>query len=329
VKTVTGSRPVLIGAALLVLGAFVAVSSEINAQMAATTAVWALMGIGWNIVSGYCGPLTLGQGAFFGLSWFLSTILFANHGVTPYLGILVGVAASVVLALVVGLATLRLGGLYFALATLTIPLIMATLARYFEWFEILRPYVGESTEKFQFNSSVPYYFVAAALVMAGLVFTAWLQTTRTGRYFVAIRENERAAEASGIPTFRYKLYAFMIASVFAALAGGIFGQIVFVFTPDEAFSPIVSIQALLIVLIGGSGTVLGPLLGACIVIPVGQLAADNVSQLPGLNNLVYAAVLLLVAFWARRGLYPVLAEAWGRMAQRRAAPAPRAEEALR
>lgn len=315
----TGSyRSVLVGAALLLLGAAFAGSSETNAQMAATTAVWALMAIGWNIVSGYAGPLSLGQGAFFGLTWFLSTLLFADHGLTPYLGILAGVVASVVLAAVIGMATLRLSGLYFALATLTIPLIMGTLSRYFDWFEITRPFKGESLGYFQFNTSFPYYVTAAVLVLLGLVFTAHLQTTRTGRYFVAIRENERAAEASGIPTFRYKLYAFLIAAVFASLAGGIYGQIAFVFTTEEAYSPIVSIQALLIVLIGGPGTVLGPVLGALIVIPVGQLTADNFSQLPGLNNLVYACVLLLVAFWARQGLYPLLARAWdGAVAQRR------------
>ena len=307
----TGSyRSALIGCGVLVVGALVASTSELNAHTAALMAAWALMAMGWNIVSGYCGPLTLGQAAFFGLTWFLSTKLFADHHLTPYLGILIGVAASVALALVIGIAALRLSGLYFALATLTIPLIMGTLTRYFDWFEISRPYVGESAKYFQFNSSFPYYVAGAVLVAGALFFTAHLERTRMGRYFVAIRENERAAEASGIPTFRYKLYAFLIAAVMAALAGGIYGQLAFVFTPDDAYSPIVSIQPLLIVLIGGAGTVLGPLLGAAIVIPLSQLITDNFSQLPGLNNLVYAVVLLIVAFWSRDGLMPFIARAW-------------------
>lgn len=309
-------RSALIGCGILVAGGAVASTSELNAHTAALMASWGLMAAGWNIVSGYAGPLSLGQAAFFGLTWFLSTKLFADHHLTPYLGILIGVAASLALALVIGVAALRLSGLYFALATLTIPLIMGTLTRYFDWFEITRPYVGESVGYFQFNSSFPYYVSAAVLLAGALLFTAHLEHTRMGRYFVAIRENERAAEASGIPTFRYKLYAFLIAAALASLAGGIYGQLAFVFTPDDAYSPIVSIQPLLIVLIGGAGTVLGPVLGAAIVIPLGQLATDNFSQLPGLNNLVYASVLLVVAFWSREGLTPFLTRAWPRVSAR-------------
>jgi branched-chain amino acid transport system permease protein len=213
----------------------------------------------------------------------------------------------VVLAALIGLTTLRLSGLYFALATLTIPLIMGTLTRYFGYHEVPRPYVGESVAYFQFDSSLPYYLSAAVLVAVSLFFITRMERTRMGRYFVAIRENERAAEASGVPTFRYKFLAFAIGAGFSALAGGLYSQLSFVFAPEEVYSPLISVQALLIVLIGGSGTVLGPLIGAMIVIPISELTAVYFSQLPGLNDLVYAVVLLVVAFWSRRGLYPYLA----------------------
>jgi branched-chain amino acid transport system permease protein len=327
--TGTGSyRAALVGCALLCLGGLVATTSEGNARMAATAAVWGLMAAGWNIVSGYAGPLSLGQAAFFGLTWFLSTILFIEYDLTPYLGIAIGVVASLLLAVVIGVATLRLSGLYFALATLTIPLIMQTLTRYFDWFELTRPYVGESAAHFQFNSSLLYYVAAAVLLAGALFFTAYLQRTRMGRYFVAIRENEVAAEASGIPTQRYKLYAFLIAAVMASLAGGIYGQIAFVFTPDDAYSPITSIQALLIVLIGGAGTVLGPVIGAALVIPAGQLTSEHFSHLPGLDHLAYAVVLLIVAFFSREGLYPLLARAGERLGTLLGRPRPRAAAAI-
>jgi branched-chain amino acid transport system permease protein len=274
----------------------------------ALTAVWALMASGWNIISGYAGPLSLGQGAFFGLTAFTVSVLFANLNWSPYYGILAGVVVSLVLSALIGLTTLRLSGLYFGLATLTIPLILGTLLRYFGYHEIARPYVGVSLAYFQFDGSVPYYIAAAILVVVALFFTAYLTNTRMGRYFVSIRENERAAEASGVPTFRYKFYAFMIGAVFSALAGGIYSQLAFVFDPNDVFSPLVSVQALLICLIGGPGTVLGPLIGAVIVIPGGELADTYFSQLPGLNNLAYAALLLIVAFLSRRGLYPFLAD---------------------
>ncbi|WP_448624401.1 branched-chain amino acid ABC transporter permease [Geodermatophilus sp. URMC 64] len=308
--------PAFIGCGLLIIGGLLALRSEQSASIMALTAVWALMACGWNIVSGYAGPLSLGQGAFFGLTAFSVSILFAEFNWSPYYGILAGVAASLVLAAVIGLTTLRLSGLYFGLATLTIPLILSTLTRYFGYHEIPRPFIGVSLGYFQFNSSVPYYIAAAILVAFALFFTAKLTTTRMGRYFVSIRENERAAEASGVPTFRYKFYAFMIGAVFSALAGGIYSQLAFVFDPNDVYSPLVSVQALLICLIGGPGTVLGPVIGAIIVIPGGELADTYFSQLPGLNNLAYAALLLIVAFLSRRGLYPFLADLFSALLRR-------------
>jgi branched-chain amino acid transport system permease protein len=295
-----------IGTALLALGLPWAMYSEGNAHIAALAVVWCLMAMGWNIISGYAGPLSLGQGAFFGLTAFSSTVLFSRLDLTPFVGIAVGVVASVLLALAIGLLTLRLSGLYFALATLTIPLIIGVLTKYFGFYEISRPYVGQSLAYLQFDSSVAYYLIASVLVVGGLFFTAYLAGTRMGRYFVAIRENERAAEASGVPTARYKLYAFLIGAAFSALAGGLYSQLSFVFNPDDVYSPLISVQALLIVLIGGPGTVLGPLIGAAIVIPGGELMAQHFSQLPGLNNLAYAAVLFVVALFSRGGLYPLL-----------------------
>lgn len=299
--------PAFVGCGLLVIGGLLALGSEQAASIMALTAVWALMATGWNIISGYAGPLSLGQGAFFGLTAFMVSVLFADMNWSPYYGILAGVGASLVLAAVIGLTALRLSGLYFGLATLTIPLILGTLTRYLGYHEISRPYVGDSISYFQFSSSVPYYLAAAVLVAFALFFTARLPSTRMGRYFVSIRENERAAEASGVPTFRYKFYAFLIGAFFSALAGGVYSQLAFVFNPDDVYTPLVSVQALLICLIGGPGTVLGPVLGAIIVIPGGELADIYFSQLPGLNNLAYAAVLLVVAFLSRRGLYPFLA----------------------
>jgi len=300
--------PAVIGCVLLVIGGLLALRSEQSASIMALTAVWALMASGWNIISGYAGPLSLGQGAFFGLTAFTVSVMFAEFNWSPYFGILAGVIASLVLAALIAVTTLRLSGLYFGLATLTIPLILGTLTRYFGYHEIPRPYVGVSLAYFQFNGSLPYYIAAAILVACALFFTAYLSNTRMGRYFVSIRENERAAEASGVPTFRYKFYAFMIGAVFSALAGGIYSQLAFVFSPDDVYSPLISVQALLICLIGGPGTVLGPVIGAVIVIPGGELANTYFSQLPGLNNLAYAALLLIVAFLSRRGLYPFLAD---------------------
>ena len=319
-------RTAFVGVGLLVLVGLYASRSESSAQVASFMVVWALLGMSWNLISGYAGPISLGQGAFFGVTSFTTTLLMRDYDLTPYVGILVGIVLSVALAAFVGYLTLRLSGLYFALATLTVPLTLGVLVRYFGYYEIARPYLGNSIAYFQFNESLPYYVIGALLVTLVMFFTAWLEDTRLGRYFVAIRENERAAEASGVPTFRYKMYAFLMAAVVAALAGGIYSQLAFVLSPDDVFNPLVSVQALLVVLVGGAGTVLGPVLGALVVIPGGEFMARRFDQLPGLDRAAYAVLLLAVAFWSPRGLYPYVVKVLERVWPRRRRVAAEVEE---
>jgi branched-chain amino acid transport system permease protein len=151
------------------------------------------------------------------------------------------------------------------------------------------------------------------------VLTAVIAQRKIGRYFVAIRENSRAAEASGVPVFQYRLYAFLIASVIAAIAGALYGQLTFVFDPIDAFDPSVSIEALVVALVGGAGTVVGPVLGGMIVVPAAQLARTYLYQEAGLDQIGYAILLLIVALWFPSGAYPTIAAA---VRRRRSASAP-------
>jgi branched-chain amino acid transport system permease protein len=281
--------------------------SPVLATTAAFTMTFILMGQSWNLISGLAGPLALGQAAFFGITDF-SVLVLRTAGVNQYVGILVGVAASLLLALIVGLATLRLPGFFFAIASLMVPLIIQAVILYFGYFQVERPFnVNDDPGDFYFTDPWSYLLIGGILVIIVAALTAVISGRKIGRYFVAIRENQRAAEAAGIPVFRYKIYAFLIASVFASLAGAFYGQLTFVFDPLDAFDPSVSVQALVVALVGGAGTVLGPVLGGLIIIPAAQFARTYLYQLPGLDQISYAVLLLIVALWFPRGAYPTVA----------------------
>lgn len=287
---------------------------------ASFTMAFVLLGQSWNLVSGLAGPLALGQAAFFGISDFLTLWLNSAHHVNQYLGILAGIGASVVIAGIVGLATLRLPGFFFAIASLMVPLIIQAVILYFGFFQVERPFVTVSKPgQFLFTDSYPYVIIGGVLVFLVAVLTAVIAQRKIGRYFVAIRENSRAAEASGVPVFQYRLYAFLIASVIAAIAGALYGQLTFVFDPIDAFDPSVSIEALVVALVGGAGTVVGPVLGGMIVVPAAQLARTYLYQEAGLDQIGYAILLLIVALWFPSGAYPTIAAA---VRRRRAASAP-------
>lgn len=286
----------------------VAQGGSLPLAIAAFTLVWLLMGQSWNIISGMAGPLALGQAAFFGTSDFLSIYLHTNAGMNTWLAILCGLLASAAMATLVGAMALRLPFFYFAIASLIVPLILESLAQYWGFYEVLRPsYPNATFAEFWWPTANAYVIVGAIAVTLVAVFTAWLSRARTGRFFLAIRENQRAAEASGVPTSRYKVYAFVIASLIAGFAGVLYGQLTYVFDPTSVFDPSVSIEALVICLVGGAGTVLGPAIGAIIIVPASQLTLTYLSQSPGLNDIAYAILLFAVAMWFPRGIYPTIA----------------------
>lgn len=308
IPAVRRSRYELLAAVVLVLAlAAFAKGSPDFATTAAFTMTFVLLGQSWNLISGLAGPLALGQAAFFGITDFV-VLLLRSHGMNQFAGIGVGIAASLVLALIVGLATLRLPGFFFAIASLMVPLIVQAVILYFGFFQVERVFATEDDPAdFYFSDPWAYVVIGGGLVIVAAALTMIIAGRRMGRYFVAIRENQRAAEASGVPTFRYKVYAFLIASVFASLAGALYGQLTFVFDPLDAFDPSVSVQALVVALVGGAGTVIGPVLGGVIIVPAAQFARTYLHQTPGLDQICYAVLLLVVALWFPRGAYPTIA----------------------
>ena len=268
--------------------------------------VWATMGLSWNIISGYAGQTSFGHQAFFGVGAYVTVLLIVGLRLTPWLGLVVGAVAAVVAAVLIGFPTFRLAGIYFALATLAYPLILRIFMDFLGYQEVPIPMVRDRPALYmQFTDPRAYDLLALAVLAGTLVLSHWIETSRLGYALRALKENEQAAEASGVDTFRAKMLAYMLSAAPAAVIGAIYAHaILFVVTPDAVFGLHVIVQTLVVCLVGGVGTKWGPVLGAAIMVPMSEtLDATIGDRLPGIQGVVYGAALVLVMLFAPEGIY--------------------------
>ena len=285
--------------------------------------VWATMGLAWNIISGYAGQTSFGHQAFFGIGAYVTVLLVVTTGLTPWIGMAAGLVAAVVAAVLIGLPTFRLAGIYFALATLAYPLIFRIVMEYLGYQEVSIPMIRDRPAAYmQFRDPRAYDLLALAALGGTLLLSHWIEGSRLGYALRALKANEQAAEAAGVDTFRAKMVAYTLSAAPAAVIGAIYAHaILFVVTPDAVFGVLVIVQTLVVCLVGGVGSKWGPLIGSAIMVPMSEtLDATVGDQLPGIQGVVYGAALVLVMLFAPEGIY------WRLRAVR---PARRAGEAAR
>ena len=257
------------------------------------TLLYAYMGQAWNILGGFCGQFSVGHCAFFGVSAYAVTILYHFFGIHPLAGALVGVLAAVFLALIIGFISLQLSGIYFSMATVALVEILRSQTLYFR--EITFGTLGMSLPV-QFSLGKAYYFyIALIMVAAGYVITAAIRQSRYGTFMVAIRENEERALSLGIKSSRYKVLAAVISAAMTALGGAFYAMYVLMVEPSSAFSFLVSIKIIIVVVIAGMGTLAGPLLGAFIAILPDEIIRSWLGgSYAGLAGIIYGAILVIV-----------------------------------
>jgi branched-chain amino acid transport system ATP-binding protein/branched-chain amino acid transport system permease protein len=268
--------------------------------------VWATMGLAWNIISGYAGQTSFGHQAFFGIGAYVTVLLVVTTKLTPWIGIVIGMVAAVVAAVLIGLPTFRLAGIYFALATLAYPLIFRIVMDYLGYQEVSIPMARDRPVAFmQFRDPRAYDLLALAALAGTLLLSHWIEGSRLGYALRALKANEQAAEAAGVDTFRAKMTAYMLSAAPAAVIGAIYAHaILFVVTPDAVFGVLVIVQTLVVCLVGGVGSKWGPLIGSVIMVPLSEtLDATVGDQLPGIQGVVYGGALMLVMLFAPEGIY--------------------------
>ena len=298
-------------APLLVYALFLLIVSQLTdyylSRLAALVAFWAAIGMSWNLIGGYAGQLSLGHAAFVGLGGYVALLLQQRFGIAPWVGLIPSTVVAALAALAIGIPTLRLSGIYFALATLAYPLILQLLFTYWGYQEALIPAHPESPFLYMQWGDNRWY----ALIFATIVVLCWIGTLRLERsrwryLLTAIREDEAAASAVGVNTWLVKLGAFVTSAAIAGLLGVIYAQMLFVVTPDTMFGIGVSVQALVVTLVGGIGHPAGPLLGTLITVPIAQAFEAQFSAISGAAQLVYGFVLIVVVLLIPRGLIEAL-----------------------
>jgi branched-chain amino acid transport system permease protein len=263
----------------------------------------------WNILGGYCGQISLGHAVYFGLGAYTSTLLYRHVGLTPWLGMLAGALVAVAVSQVVGYPVFRLRGHYFAIATIAVGEIVQTLVINWDWaggarglfVPIRRP---DSLLNFQFHESkAAYYYIALGLLLAALAATRRLERSRRGYYFRAIREDEVAAASLGVAVAREKHWAIGVSAALTAVGGTFYAQYVLFIDPESVLPLSLSILICLVAVLGGVGTLWGPLVGAAVLVPLGE--ATRVWLGGGgraLDLLIYGALIVLCAVFQPAGL---------------------------
>lgn len=280
------------------------------------TLLYAYLALSWNILGGIAGQLSLGHAAYFGIGAYTSTWLFARLGVTPWLGLFAGVALAVIAAIIVGAASFRLRGAYYALATLAASMVLKTLVENADsllegsrGMEV--PLLRDAILYFQHTSKYFYYIVALVLVLLAGYLNHAILRSRMGFYLTAIRNDQEAAEALGVRITRYKLYAAMISAALTAVGGTFYAQYVLFISPDKVFGANISIVIAVICIIGGRGTLWGPVLGAALLLPAEDIARRVSGGVVGADMLLYGLLLMIVIRVEPRGLVTILSRLTG------------------
>jgi branched-chain amino acid transport system ATP-binding protein/branched-chain amino acid transport system permease protein len=286
--------------------------------------LWATMGLSWNVLSGYSGMISFGHAAFFGLGGYTMTIAFVKFGVTPWIGIPLGVVVGVLAGIVIGLPTFRLRGHYFALSMLAYPLAMLYVFEWLGYQEVPLPMIRVDPARYmQFDDGRVYTMIALALTIVCMIVSLHVERSRFGRSLLAIKQNEPAAEAAGIDALGWKMRAMMLSAAMAAAAGGLYAVVLLVITPQSMFGMLVSAQALIVALFGGVGVFWGPVIGSIILVPLAELLNAELGHvLPGIQGVVYGAAIIVIILLAPEGIYWRIRDGW--VAAQPAAPAPTA-----
>jgi branched-chain amino acid transport system permease protein len=266
------------------------------------------LGACWNILGGYGGQFSFGHAAFFGLGAYTSTLLFLHWGVSPWIGMLAGGLLAAGFGLFAGYLSFRYGlrGPYFSLVTLAFAEMLRVVA--VNWkavgssLGLVVPNRGSAPALFLFAEKLPYYYVILTMAVGALVITRAMERARMGYSLAAIRENEDAAEAAGVDALSTKLSAMAISSFLTALGGTFYAQYFAYIDPSLTFGPAISIGGLLPAIVGGAGTVTGPLLGSFVLTPISELTRAALRGRAGADIMLYGLVLILVISFLPNGL---------------------------
>ncbi len=323
-----GAGTLSLGALVVVaIGLPLVVTSHFYGDIFIRVLLFAFIGVAWNLMGGYAKQLSLGHAAFFGLGAYTSTILQIKFGVSPWIGMFAGGGVAMLASLPIGAVCFRLRGPYFAISTIAMAQVLMLLFlkfRDFAWGAegTTIPNLGNSPLMMQFDAKAAYYYIALAMLASALAITWWIERSWMGYYLVAVGEDEDAAAAIGVNVPKIKRHIYLISAFLTALAGTFYVQYIYFIDPNTAFSFNISVEAALVSIVGGIGTLWGPVVGTVLLEVTSALLQSWLgSGLSGVQLTVYALILMAVILWRPTGLIGVVTEAYDRLVSARPARA--------
>ena len=266
-----------------------------------------LLAQAWNVLGGFGGQFSFGHALFFGVGAYIQVIAQVQGGWNPWLALPVAMLVSAAVGAFVGALSFRYGlkGSYFALVTLAFAEVFRILALSVSFtgagVGLMLP-LNESLSNMQFTSRAGYVWLVLSLVTLALLVTAWLRHSRFGAYLQAVRDNEDAALAVGVNPFRIKLVAIVLSGALMGAGGAFYAQVFQYIDPGLAFGPHTSVEALVGAIVGGMGTLWGPVLGALALHVLADVTRNLLGQLPGINMVIYGIVLIVIVMFLPRGI---------------------------
>ena len=305
--------------AVIALALPLLVSSTFAIDIFIRVLLFAFIGVAWNLMGGYAKQLSLGHAAYFGLGAYTSTILLIRYGVSPWIGMLAGGIVAMLASLPIGALCFRLRGPYFAIATIATAQVLMLLFlkfRDFAWGAegTTMPNLGDAPLMMQFDGKAPYYYIVLVLLAAGLAITYWIERSWMGYYLVAVGEDEDAAEAIGVDALQIKRNIYLVSAFLTALAGTFYVQYIYFIDPNTAFSFNVSVEAALVSIVGGIGTLWGPVIGTVLLEGTSALLQSWLGGgHGGVQLTVYSLILIAVILYRPAGLIGILTAAYDRV----------------
>jgi branched-chain amino acid transport system permease protein len=322
----TAAIPLACLAAALVLPLMVQSASHLN--LAILVLMAAQLGVSWNIVGGYAGQVSLGHAAFYGLGAYCSTLLLVKFGINPWIGVLCGGLLAALLSVGFGWSCFRLKGHYFAMATIAVAELVQI--GFTEW-----DYGGAAVGLYvpmdktgwlwmNFATKLPYYWLALGLLLSTLFVNWWIERSYIGYYLRAIKDEPDAARSVGINIARYKQIALSISAFLTAIGGSLYAQKELYIDPNSVLSTALSIKMALVSILGGVGTLFGPVIGSVVLTTIEELTRTIFGGTGrGTDTIIYATLIIVIAVFYPSGMVGW----WRNTVRRRAGRADNASDA--
>jgi branched-chain amino acid transport system permease protein len=298
-------------------------------RLGALILLYAIAASAWNIIGGYAGQVSVGHVVFFGCGAYASMAAYSHFALPPLVGIPAGIVASVAIAAVVGVPTLRLSGHYFSMATIAVAELARLIVTNTDYLGaavgLSGPTVPRTVFDLSFISALPYYYLFLTVLVITLGITWWMTNSRMGFYLRAIKDSERAARSLGAPASRVKLYAFMLSAGLTSVGGALYSMMFGFVDPESGLGILISVKMLIMAALGGAGLLFGPLVGAAILVPLEEIS-NNVlgGKGAGLTFVVYGAIIVVIARFQPGGILALINRLW---AKRKPAETPVAQGA--